>query len=224
MQQTDCNSLLEKAGYFWHQSALSEDILRCFEHVCPLNNLPGERLNLTPKLRDILAPGAKLSILAHQHLPGATAVRVIAFNKMETANWSVPWHQDRVVAVRSKNEVAGFKNWSKKKEVWHVEPPTSFLRSMIFARAHLDDADEENGCLEVACGTHQLGRINAADAEQTAQQSEIGICRASRGDVLFVSALALHRSKSSNNNSARRTIRIDYSANALPEPLEWAFN
>ena len=34
--------------------------------------------------------------------PNARPVRVIAFNKTEGNNWTLPWHQDRVVALRER--------------------------------------------------------------------------------------------------------------------------
>ena len=51
----------------------------------------------------------------------------------------------------------------------------------------------------------------------------VEICDARRGDLLFVKALALHRSSSSSAPSGghRRALRIDYSSEELPFPLEW---
>ena len=49
------------------------------------------------------------------------------------------------------------------------------------------------------------------------------VWRGRRGDVLFVKALTLHRSRSSARQTGRRTLRIDYCAGRLPPPLAWAF-
>jgi ectoine hydroxylase-related dioxygenase (phytanoyl-CoA dioxygenase family) len=93
---------------------------------------------------------------------------------------------------------------------------------MFFARIHLDPADEECGCLQLALGTHTGGKVAAADAEAIANTSPIENCIAQRGDVLFAKALILHRSSPSRTNAGRRAIRIDYCAEGLPSPLEWA--
>ena len=40
--------------------------------------------------------------------PGMVAVRAILFDKTGDANWTVPWHQDRSIAVATRIDVAGF--------------------------------------------------------------------------------------------------------------------
>jgi phytanoyl-CoA dioxygenase PhyH len=155
-------------------------------------------------------------------LPGCRPVRVVAFEKTEQSNWSLPWHQDRVIAVREKHEVAGFSTWSRKGDVWHCEPPLPYLDRMMFARLHIDAANETNGGLELALGTHKLGRVSAAEAHSRAQQAICEMCVAEAGDVLLAKALTLHRSQSSSVTRQRRAIRIDFSADHLPPPLQWA--
>ncbi|MGH6951294.1 MAG: phytanoyl-CoA dioxygenase family protein, partial [Vitreimonas sp.] len=95
------------------------------------------------------------------------------------------------------------------------------LERMIFARIHLDPADTENGCLQLALGTHARGKIAAADAEAVANSAPTENCVAARGDVLFAKALILHRSSPSRTRADRRAVRIDYCAEQLPPPLEW---
>jgi ectoine hydroxylase-related dioxygenase (phytanoyl-CoA dioxygenase family) len=176
-------------------------------------------------------PGARLAelsgldevdTLAATILPRAKRVRTIVFNKTEANNWTLPWHQDRVVALRERVETPGFTNWTNKAGVWHAEPPIELLDRMLFARVHLDPAGEDNGCLQLALGTHARGKVAAANAETIANAAPIENCIAERGDVLFAKALILHRSSPSRANARRRAIRIDYSADPLPPPLEWA--
>jgi ectoine hydroxylase-related dioxygenase (phytanoyl-CoA dioxygenase family) len=163
-----------------------------------------------------------LNALAQNLLPYARPVRVIAFNKTESNNGTLPWHQDRVIALREHIETPGFTNWTNKSGIWHAEPPIELLERVIFARIHLDPAYTENGCLQLALGTHTRGKIAAADAEDTANAAPIEDCIAARGDLLFAKALILHRSSPSRTNAGRRAIRIDYCAEPLPAPLEWA--
>lgn len=169
--------------------------------------------------RDALAA---ITSAAATVLPGARAVRVVAFDKSAEENWTLGWHQDRAVALAEKADVTGFGNWSRKQGVWHAEPPIETLERMIFARVHLDATNQENGCLQLAIGSHARGKVSAADAQRAAEEHPIEFCVGEPGDVLFVKALTLHRSGPSRSASRRRTLRIDFCAEALPAPLEWA--
>jgi ectoine hydroxylase-related dioxygenase (phytanoyl-CoA dioxygenase family) len=164
----------------------------------------------------------ELNALATRLLPGACPVRIISFNKTENANWTLPWHQDRVIALRKRVEMPGFTNWTNKAGTWHAEPPIELLDRMIFARVHLDPANAENGCLQLALGAHTRGKIAAEDAEVVANAASIEECVTERGDVLFAKALTLHRSSPSRTSAIRCAIRVDYCAEPLPPPLEWA--
>jgi len=137
-------------------------------------------------------------------------------------NWALPWHQDRVIAVNTKIDHNGYINWSQKSGIWHCEPPTDLLDNMFFARVHFDDCQEDNGCLQVALKSHKYGKILATDIYKTIATLDKELCSAKRGDILFVKALTLHRSLSSQSSLPRRALRIDYSATTLPSPLRWA--
>ena len=215
--------MLERDGRAWFRDALGADDLRLLDRACEVSGAPGARLDWNDGLARAVGVGSGLTELARRLLPGAVPVRVVVFNKSSDLNWNVPWHQDRVIAVRERHNVDGFHAWTRKAGVWHVEPPIDFLRDMIFARVHLDDADAQNGCLELALGSHAHGRVNAADAETVARSASLEICHARRGDVLFVKALTLHRSRSSARQTGRRTLRIDFCAGRLPSPLAWAW-
>jgi hypothetical protein len=207
--------MLEQDGRVWFRRGLSDACLAYLNDAASVDARPGERIASLSGLREIDA-------LAAQLLPGARPVRIIAFNKTETNNWTLPWHQDRVVALHARVESPGFTNWTNKAGIWHAEPPIALLESMLFARIHLDAADTENGCLQLALGTHARGKIAATDADTIANAAEIEDCIAQRGDVLFAKALILHRSSPSRTEAGRRAIRIDYCAETLPPSLEWA--
>jgi len=206
--------MLEHEGRVWFRHALSAQQLAGFDDACALGAKPGERLRSLPD--------NPVDALAAHLLPGARAVRIVAFNKSEDNNWTLPWHQDRVVALRGRADAPGFTNWTNKTGIWHAEPPIELLQRMLFARIHLDPADTENGCLQLALGTHARGKVAAADAEAVAKAAPIEDCAAVRGDVLFAKALILHRSSPSRTNAGRRAIRVDYCAEPLPPSLEWA--
>ncbi len=201
-------------GRTWFRDAFGAETLCALDVACNVGDAPGQRM--------LLELPAALTALADALLPGARPVRVVAFNKTEANNWTLTWHQDRVVALRDRVETPGFTNWTNKAGIWHAEPPIEFLERMLFARIHLDPADAENGCLQLALGTHARGKIAAADAEAVANGAQVEDCIAQRGDVLFANALILHRSSPSRVSAGRRAIRVDYCAEPLPEALEWA--
>lgn len=209
------NSELEQEGRVWFRRALSVASLAALDDAARVDGKPGARIG---SLADI----AELNALAANLLPGARPVRIVAFNKTEENNWTLPWHQDRVVALRERVEASGFTNWTNKSGIWHAEPPIELLGHMLFARIHLDPADSGNGCLQLALGTHAHGKIAAADADAVASDAPTEDCVAARGDVLFAKALIVHRSSPSQSSAGRRAIRIDYCADPLPQPLEWA--
>ena len=213
---------LEEEGRCWFRNALSEADLTILAQTCAVEKTPGRRLTWSSEIESVLGHTSHTARMASPILPGCKPVRLVAFNKLPDLNWALPWHQDRVIAIKERHNVDGYGSWSQKAGTWHCEPPLEILQRMVFARIHLDDADEQNGCLELALGTHKNGRINATEAKDKADAVKKELCLASRGDVLFVKALTLHKSSSASVNAQRRALRVDYSADALPSPLMWA--
>jgi len=165
------------------------------------------------------ALGSLASALAGYRM---NAVRVLFFDKTPAANWSVPWHQDRTIAVRQHYDVPGFGPWSSKDGVVHVEPPVAVLQDMLTLRLFVDDCGVDNGPLAVARGSHRLGRVPAADVKAIAERSEIFVGTGRSGDVLAMKLLAIHSSRRSTAPGHRRVLHVDYAAGELPAPLELA--
>jgi phytanoyl-CoA hydroxylase len=89
---------------------------------------------------------------------------------------------------------------------------------------HLDDADEENGCIYVIPGTHKLGPLPTQAGglylDHREYPIEAGIaCPAKSGDVLFFNYLTIHGSKPNLSDRYRRNVLIQYRDPAdLPAP------
>ena len=211
----------ESSGRLWCRKTLDEEGLTALESAWDLKAQPGARLGDKAALAPLLAPGSRLGDLVAQVLPGAFPVRLVAFDKTSENNWALPWHQDRVIALRERHTLPGYDNWTRKAGTWHCEPPLALLQGMLFARLHLDDCDEENGALEIALGSHRLGPVPAAEAAAQASACPREVCRAKRGDVLLLKMLTLHRSSRSKSRQPRRSYRIDFAAEALAPPLAW---
>lgn len=153
--------------------------------------------------------------------PNAFAVRGIFFDKTPDANWKVVWHQDLSIAVQEKREVEGFGPWSVKAGAVHVQPPMAVLEKMLTVRLHLDHCTLENGPLKVIAGSHQLGRLSAAQiAEQRAQNEEI-VVPVPLGGALLMRPLILHASSPSQTPAHRRVVHLEFAVEPLPEGLEW---
>jgi hypothetical protein len=208
---------LKSEGRAWFRKALDSDAVEAFAGAIRGDASPGQRHGASGALRRALEPTNRI---AAGLLPGARPVRIVAFDKSEAINWALPWHQDRVIAVRERVEVDGFRNWTRKDGVWHVEPPIEILQRMIFLRVHIDPATEDNGAMQIALRSHTK-LIASGDAAEVAAAHTTETCLADRGDVLAAKALILHRSAPSASRSPRRALRIDYSADSLPAPLQW---
>jgi hypothetical protein len=158
------------------------------------------------------------SLLDHRMKP----VRVLFFDKTADSNWAVPWHQDRAIAVKQRHDVTGFGPWSVKDGVVHVEPPVSLLEGMLTLRLFVDDCDQDNGPLQVACGSHCHGRVPAAEVNRIAAGSDIFVGAGHAADVLAMRLLAIHSSRRAVRPGHRRVLHVDYASTDLPPPLAWA--
>jgi hypothetical protein len=153
---------------------------------------------------------------------GFFPVRAIYFDKRPEANWAVGWHQDLTIAVKEKREVEGFGAWSVKDGVPHVQAPVAILERMVTVRAHLDDADGENGALRVIPGSHRNGKLTSSEIERFRRQRAEVLCGVKRGGAMVMRPLLLHASSRSMSERSRRVLHIEYAKEALPGGLEWA--
>jgi len=150
----------------------------------------------------------------------AFAVRAIFFDKVPDANWSLFWHQDKVIAVNERIDVPGFLGWSQKAGVWQVQPPVEILAQMMAVRIHLDDCPANNGPLRVMPGSHRFGWLDD-QLDEWKQRGQEVVCTVGCGGVVTMSPLTLHASAASQAVGHRRVIHIEYAAADLPAGLEW---
>ncbi len=149
-------------------------------------------------------------------------VRAILFNKTETNNWLVGWHQDKTVAVSREFDAEGWGPWSIKDGVVHVQPPIAVLNQMITFRIHLDDSSQANGCLKVLPKSHELGILDQNEIQEYVQHNRSVICEARSGSALVMRPHILHASSKAKNPSQRRVLHLEYSSFKLPSGISWA--
>jgi len=154
--------------------------------------------------------------------PPMRPVRALLFDKTDTANWALAWHQDRTIEVAERREVAGFGPWTVKQGRVHVAPPVALLDRMVTVRFHLDPVDAENAPLLVAPGSHREGLIPEASIEAVVARCGEATCLAGAGSVWLYRTLILHGSARARPGRHRRVLQIDLSDDALPGGLQWA--
>jgi hypothetical protein len=182
----------------------------------------GVRLFGRPMLDDILAAPGRIGRLAATHLgDAARPVRALLFDKTADANWAVPWHQDRTVAVCERRDIEGFSPWSTKAGVPHVEPPFAIIERMVTIRAHLDDCDADNAPLLIAPGSHRAGRVPAKQVADVARERGSRACLAAAGDAWIYATSIIHASERARLPRRRRVLHVDYAGEALPDGLAW---
>lgn len=195
------------------------------------NHAVRRRGDVTFGIRDLLNAAPAVRDLAHSPCirnpvdsivgQDARVVRAIFFDKTPEVNWKIAWHQDLTIAIRERKEVEGFNRWSVKAGILHAQPPVSVLENILTMRIHLDATDELNGALKVIAGSHQEGRLEAERIGELKETGELAVCRVPRGGILLMRPLLLHASSAGSKPAHRRVIHLEFSAEKLPEGLEW---
>ena len=178
-------------------------------------------LNVAPVVKEFADSDAVRKFVEPIAGEKARVVRAIFFDKTPEANWKVPFHQDLTITVKEQKDVEGFTAWTRKVDIFHVQPPASVLENIVALRVHLDGTDESNGALRVVVGSHRFGRLNAAEIQQLKIGCETVTCRAGKGGVMMMRPLLLHASSATINALHRRVLHFEYSSVDLPGGLEW---
>ena len=192
-------------------------VLRRDEEVYGMRDL----LRAIPEVRQLAGSWGLLDLVESVLGPGAFAVRGLLFDKTMTANWSVPWHQDLTIAVRSRIDAPGFGPWNVKAGIPHVRPPIEVLEGMLTLRIHLDDCEAGQGPLRVLPGSHLGGKLNAGATQDWLEREPAVSCLVPRGGVVMMRPLLLHASSAATEPRRRRVIHLEYASKLLPEGVDW---
>ncbi|MGU3376384.1 phytanoyl-CoA dioxygenase family protein [Chryseobacterium sp. M5A1_1a] len=147
-------------------------------------------------------------------------VKSIYFDKPETSNWYVAYHQDLTISVDKKLDLPNFGPWTTKQNQFAVQPPLDILENIYTIRIHLDDTDENNGALKVVPKSHAKRIYRPETIDWTIETEEI--CNVEKGGIMLMKPLTLHGSNRTTNGKKRRVIHIEFSDMELPEVLQWA--
>ena len=199
-------SKFETDGRIWFRGLLSGGEIERLRAQLSDPSAPGKR-----HIKMAKSVSSKLLNITHD-LGLDTKIRGSAlFNKPAGSSWSLPWHQDRTIAMETRIDDPAYSKWSRKDGAWYCEPPISDLKRMCFAHILLDDVTADNGPMEIALGSHIHSRVGRADIKSVIGQSRLEACTGQAGDVVILKYLILHRSRRSLLKKPRRTLRVDFS-------------
>lgn len=218
--------LLLERGFAMHRALLAERELGSLRDELGQFSVSKGRggvrglLSRSPRLRE-LARGA-VGHLASSLMEGRVrAVKLTLFDKTREANWTLPLHQDRVIAVEDRKELEGFGPWSIKGGQPHAQAPAAVLSKMLAIRVHLDDATENGGALRVISGSHARGILSPEAIADIVTRTPVEICPARAGDAFAMRPLLLHGSSNAERPSHRRVLHFEFTSSELPLPLRW---
>ena len=154
----------------------------------------------------------------------AFMVRSTLFDKTDGANWGVFWHQDLSIAVKERHEVEGYHAWTRKAGVQCVQPPVEVMSRILAVRLHLDDCFATNGALKVLPGSHRSDTLTTDGIEEISSQVSEVICEVPAGGAVLMNPLLLHASSPMSSPGHRRVIHLEFTAQELPQPLEWRYH
>lgn len=236
MSLTDLSSYkshIEKYGFSVINEVFSEEEVAEIIHV--LDNIDTSKENFrksedlfairqflkeVPEIKELIFNDNIRTIINEIFGERYFVVKSIYFDKPETSNWYVAYHQDLTISVDRKLELSGFGPWTTKQNQFAVQPPLDILENIYTIRIHLDETDENNGALKVVPESHAKGIYRPETIDWTVETEEI--CKVGKGGVMLMKPLTLHGSNRTTNGKKRRVIHIEFSDKELPEVLQWA--
>jgi ectoine hydroxylase-related dioxygenase (phytanoyl-CoA dioxygenase family) len=173
-----------------------------------------------PKIKELIFNENLLNIIEKVGGNDYFITKSIFFDKPETSNWFVSYHQDLTISVNKKESIEGFGPWTTKHNQYAVQPPTEILENIFTIRIHLDNTDENNGALKVIDKSH-LKEIYRPEVINWEAETEY-VCNVKSGGIMLMKPLLLHSSSRTKNNKRRRVIHIEFSNKELPNQLNWS--
>ena len=194
-------------GWIKFPFRFSEDGLSKLERQCSSDSV-GKRLSDMRAIAEKLPKDFK-TVMENFGF-SSSPIRAVWFRKDTSQNWSLPWHQDRIITKAVKTDDPKLKNWTKKNGQWHCEPEVDHLKRLAFLHIAFDPMTAQSGQLQLLEKSHLRGKIRQADITGLINQLPIAAPDLCRGEAIFVSSLLLHKSSSNQSNHPRRALRLDF--------------
>ncbi|MET3035690.1 phytanoyl-CoA dioxygenase family protein [Chryseobacterium sp. NRRL B-14859] len=210
------NEEIEKINHILQGIDTSKENFRKSEDLFAIRQF----LKEVPEIKDLIFNDHLKRIVKEVFGEQYFVVKSIYFDKPETSNWYVAYHQDLTISVDKKLELPDFGPWTTKQNQFAVQPPLDILENIYTIRIHLDDTDENNGALKVIPKSHAKGIYRPETIDWTVETEEI--CNVEKGGIMMMKPLTLHGSNRTTNGRKRRVIHIEFSDKELPEVLQWS--
>ena len=207
---------LEEINYVLQNIDTSKENFRKSEDLFAIRQF----LKEVPEIKDLIFNGNIQRVVKEIFGEKYFVVKSIYFDKPETSNWYVAYHQDLTISVDKKLDLPDFGPWTTKKNQFAVQPSLDILENIYTIRIHLDDTDENNGALKVVPKSHTKGIYRPETIDWTIETEEI--CNVEKGGIMIMKPLTLHGSNRTTNGKKRRVIHIEFSDIELPEVLQWS--
>jgi ectoine hydroxylase-related dioxygenase (phytanoyl-CoA dioxygenase family) len=171
----------------------------------------GARHLMSNQAVSALANDTRLTNLAKAWL-GRLAIpfRATLFEKSDTANWLIPWHQDTALPLIERFDLTGWGPWSEKAGATYAHAPAWALSRVIALRVHLDASDADNGPLRVIPGSHLAGVLSDQTVMELVSANDGVECCVPQGGVIAMRPLIIHASSKVRNAKSRRVLHIEY--------------
>ncbi|WP_353149397.1 phytanoyl-CoA dioxygenase family protein [Chryseobacterium sp.] len=210
------NEEIEKINHILQGIDTSKENFRKSEDLFAIRQF----LKEVPEIKDLIFNDHLKRIVKEVFGEQYFVVKSIYFDKPETSNWYVAYHQDLTISVDKKLELPNFGPWTTKQNQFAVQPPLDILENIYTIRIHLDDTDENNGALKVIPKSHAKVIYRPETIDWTVETEEI--CNVEKGGIMMMKPLTLHGSNRTTNGRKRRVIHIEFSDKELPEVLQWS--
>ena len=180
--------------------------------------------------RGLLSHPTVLQLLLHKQLGGylwsvigrdLVAVKATLYDRTPPAHRRGQWHQDRVIEVSERMDVAGYGPWTMKNGIPHVEPPASVLEQMLAVRLYLDSCGPDDGPLRVLAGSHDHGKLSEEALQEQVATAEAVDVHVQKGGVVLMRPLLVHASSTARVPSHRRVLHIVVAPAEAISPLAW---
>lgn len=216
----DVRRHVEVEGFAVVPACLDEGTVEHLSKQFEDTQYPQRNLLSIPSIRQLATSKRVREVMEAVVGPTCFAVRGIFFNKTQSANWKVVWHQDLTISVRERRDVDGFGSWTMKDGVLHVQPPADVMSGMLAIRLHLDESGPDNGPLRVIADSHRQGRLSAEQVASLKKEAAVTCC-VPKGGALLMRPLLLHASSACVIPKPRRVIHLEFAVTDLPQGLEW---
>ncbi len=201
-----------------------DHLLQQINQLAPQRSRAGIRhaLKLSP-VADLVRQQPLMELACEILGPHAFPFRATLFDKSQTANWLVVWHQDTALPLQSRRELPGWGPWSVKEGIDYAHAPVHALSQVLALRVSLDDSTAENGPLRVLPRTHTLGVLSDDAIHKLSSRISPVECVVPKGGILAMSPLLVHASSKSRAEVSRRILHIEYAASeSIADPLQLA--